>query len=86
MDNTPVGSPLPILLPQLRLLPLMFTRPPQRTPVQSPSHSNNDPPQEFTDLRPTLMIPRAIVSKSINRIMLEHCRLLHMIPFVEATH
>ncbi|MBW0481127.1 hypothetical protein O181_020842 [Austropuccinia psidii MF-1] len=39
---------------------------------------------EFTVLRPTLMIPRAIVHKSFNRISLEHSCLLHMIPFVVA--
>ncbi|MBW0588640.1 hypothetical protein O181_128355, partial [Austropuccinia psidii MF-1] len=50
------------------------------------SHSHNDARQEFTDLRPTLMIPQAIVHESINRILLEHRRLLHMIPFVDATH
>ncbi|MBW0584524.1 hypothetical protein O181_124239 [Austropuccinia psidii MF-1] len=55
-------------------------------PVQSPSHSHNDACQEFNDLQPTLMIPRAIVHKSINQILLEHHRLLHMIPFVDATH
>ncbi|MBW0582339.1 hypothetical protein O181_122054 [Austropuccinia psidii MF-1] len=30
---------------------------PPRTPMQSPSHSHNEACQEFTDLRPTLMIP-----------------------------
>ncbi|MBW0557598.1 hypothetical protein O181_097313 [Austropuccinia psidii MF-1] len=55
-------------------------------PVQSPSHSHDDARHEFTDLRPTLMIPQAIVHKSINRILLEHCRLVHMIPFVDGTH
>ncbi|MBW0514293.1 hypothetical protein O181_054008 [Austropuccinia psidii MF-1] len=33
---------------------------------------------------PTLMIPQAIVHESINQISLEHCHLLHMIPFVDA--
>ncbi|MBW0482547.1 hypothetical protein O181_022262 [Austropuccinia psidii MF-1] len=42
--------------------------------------------QEFTDVRPTLMIPQAIIHKSINQILLEHHQLLHMIPFVDATH
>ncbi|MBW0545710.1 hypothetical protein O181_085425, partial [Austropuccinia psidii MF-1] len=55
-------------------------------PVQSPSHSHNDTCQEFTNLQPTLMIPQAIVHESINQILLEHRRLLHMIPFVDATH
>ncbi|MBW0515688.1 hypothetical protein O181_055403 [Austropuccinia psidii MF-1] len=52
--------------------------------VQSPSHSHYDAHQEFTDLQLTLMIPRAIVHKLINQILLEHCCLLHMIPFVDA--
>ncbi|MBW0576674.1 hypothetical protein O181_116389 [Austropuccinia psidii MF-1] len=39
---------------------------PLRTPVQSPSHSHDDTRQELTNLQPTLMIPRAIVHKSIN--------------------
>ncbi|MBW0563996.1 hypothetical protein O181_103711, partial [Austropuccinia psidii MF-1] len=55
-------------------------------PVQSPSHSHNDACQEFTKLQPTLMIPQAIVHESINGILLEHCPLLHMIPFVDVTH
>ncbi|MBW0587267.1 hypothetical protein O181_126982 [Austropuccinia psidii MF-1] len=61
---------------------------PQRllSPVQSPSHSHDDARHEFTDLQPILMIPRAIIPKSINQILLEHCRLLHMIPFVDATN
>ncbi|MBW0561716.1 hypothetical protein O181_101431 [Austropuccinia psidii MF-1] len=54
-------------------------------PVQSPSHSHNNTRQEFTDLQPTLMIPQAIIHKSINQIFLEHRCLLHMIPFVDAT-
>ncbi|MBW0529480.1 hypothetical protein O181_069195 [Austropuccinia psidii MF-1] len=61
------------------------------TPVPSPEnptsyspHSHNEAWQEFTDLRPTLMIPQAIVYKSINPILLDHCQLLHMIPFVDA--
>ncbi|MBW0541419.1 hypothetical protein O181_081134 [Austropuccinia psidii MF-1] len=52
-------------------------------PVGSP-HSHNDARQEFTDLRPTLMIPQSIFHESINRILLEHCCLLHMIPSVDA--
>ncbi|MBW0510328.1 hypothetical protein O181_050043 [Austropuccinia psidii MF-1] len=68
--------------------PLQCPREPQRLlpPVQSPSTSHVEARQEFTDLRPTLMIPQAIVHKSINQILLEHRRLLHMIPFVDATH
>ncbi|MBW0482954.1 hypothetical protein O181_022669 [Austropuccinia psidii MF-1] len=48
IDNMPVGSPP--LLPQLAHLPILF-------PVKSPSHSHNHTRQEFTNLRPTLMIP-----------------------------
>ncbi|MBW0526116.1 hypothetical protein O181_065831 [Austropuccinia psidii MF-1] len=56
------------------------------TPIGYPSHSHNDPCQEFTDLQPTLLITQAIVHEAINRILLEHRRLLHMIPFADATH
>ncbi|MBW0492535.1 hypothetical protein O181_032250 [Austropuccinia psidii MF-1] len=56
------------------------------SPVPSSPHSDNDAHQEFTDLRPTLVIPQAIVHKSINQILLEHRFLLHMIPLVDATH
>ncbi|MBW0479294.1 hypothetical protein O181_019009 [Austropuccinia psidii MF-1] len=55
------------------------------TPIGCP-HSHNEACQEFTNLRPILMIPQAIFHKSINQILLEHCRLLHMIPFVDSTH
>ncbi|MBW0545227.1 hypothetical protein O181_084942 [Austropuccinia psidii MF-1] len=55
-------------------------------PTASSPHSHNEAWQEFTDFQPTLMIPRAIVNKSINQILLEHHQLLHMIPFVDATH
>ncbi|MBW0495827.1 hypothetical protein O181_035542 [Austropuccinia psidii MF-1] len=50
-------------------------------PVPSSSHSYDDTCQQFTNLRPTLMIPPAI-----NQILLGHHCLLHMIPFVDATH
>ncbi|MBW0516581.1 hypothetical protein O181_056296 [Austropuccinia psidii MF-1] len=49
--------------------------------VPSSSHSYDDAFQEFTDLRPTLMIPRAI-----NQTLLEHRHFLHIMPFVDATH
>ncbi|MBW0511808.1 hypothetical protein O181_051523 [Austropuccinia psidii MF-1] len=49
-------------------------------------HSHNEAWQEFTNLRPTLMLSQAIVQDSINQILLEHCQFLHMIPFVDATH
>ncbi|MBW0529738.1 hypothetical protein O181_069453 [Austropuccinia psidii MF-1] len=56
------------------------------TPVTSSPHSHNEAHQEFTDLRPALMIPQAIVHKSINQILLENHPLLHSIPFVDAAH
>ncbi|MBW0487940.1 hypothetical protein O181_027655 [Austropuccinia psidii MF-1] len=68
----------PLDPPQLRHLPLL----PRISPLMpSSSHSYNDACQEFNDLRPALRIPQAI-----NQTLLEHCRLLHMIPFVDATH
>ncbi|MBW0475096.1 hypothetical protein O181_014811 [Austropuccinia psidii MF-1] len=48
--------------------------------------SHNEAWPEFMDLRLTLMIPQAIVHESINQILLEHCQLLHMISFMDATH
>ncbi|MBW0479165.1 hypothetical protein O181_018880 [Austropuccinia psidii MF-1] len=54
-------------------------------PVPSSPHSHDDACQEFTGLQPTLMIPQAIFHDSIQGILLEHHRLLHMIPFVDAT-
>ncbi|MBW0512346.1 hypothetical protein O181_052061 [Austropuccinia psidii MF-1] len=54
--------------------------------VPSSPHSHNEAFQGFTDLQPTLMIPQAILHKSIKKIFSEHCRLLHMISFVDATH
>ncbi|MBW0517068.1 hypothetical protein O181_056783 [Austropuccinia psidii MF-1] len=74
INDMPIGSPLP--------LPLRLRTP----PVPSSSHSYDDACQEFTNLRPTLIIPQAIVQDAINQILLEHCHLLHMIPFVDATH
>ncbi|MBW0559936.1 hypothetical protein O181_099651 [Austropuccinia psidii MF-1] len=67
---------------------------PEMTPTQSmeepfaPSspHSRDEARQEFTDLRPTLMIAQAIIHESINQILLEHCQFLHMIPFMDVTH
>ncbi|MBW0488150.1 hypothetical protein O181_027865 [Austropuccinia psidii MF-1] len=49
-------------------------------------HSHNEAWEEFTDFQPALMIPQAIVHDSINQILLEHCQLLHMIAFVDATY
>ncbi|MBW0537802.1 hypothetical protein O181_077517 [Austropuccinia psidii MF-1] len=53
-------------------------------PVISSPHSHDDACQDFTNLQPTLMIPLAIVHKSIIRILLENVCLLQMIPFVDA--
>ncbi|MBW0503383.1 hypothetical protein O181_043098 [Austropuccinia psidii MF-1] len=55
-------------------------------PTASSPHSNDEAWQEFTDFPPTLMIPPAMVHKSINQIFLEDCQLLHMIPFVDMAH
>ncbi|MBW0488986.1 hypothetical protein O181_028701 [Austropuccinia psidii MF-1] len=71
IDNTPVGS-LPAIAP--------------KNPTVSSPHSHNEALQEFTDLQSTLMIPQAIDHGSINQILVEHCQLLHMIPFMDATH
>ncbi|MBW0539588.1 hypothetical protein O181_079303, partial [Austropuccinia psidii MF-1] len=67
-------------------MPVGSSSVPPRTPVPSSPHSYDDACQEFTNLRPTLMIPRAIVHKAINQILLENGCLLHMIPFVDASH
>ncbi|MBW0487139.1 hypothetical protein O181_026854 [Austropuccinia psidii MF-1] len=91
IDYTPVGSHPPP--PPSSSLTANFpscsppsTPTPVPSPVQSPSHSHDDACQEFTNLRPTLMIPQAIIHESINQILLEHRCLLYMIPFVDATH
>ncbi|MBW0519909.1 hypothetical protein O181_059624 [Austropuccinia psidii MF-1] len=57
-----------------------------KNPTANSLNSNNEACQEFTDRQATLMIPQSIVNKSINQILLEHCQLLHMIPFVDVTH
>ncbi|MBW0587426.1 hypothetical protein O181_127141 [Austropuccinia psidii MF-1] len=44
--------------------------PPLRAPMPSSPQSHNDTRQEFTNLKPTLMISRALVHESINRILL----------------
>ncbi|MBW0466684.1 hypothetical protein O181_006399 [Austropuccinia psidii MF-1] len=56
------------------------------TPIASSPHSHNEDLQEFTNLQPTLMIPQAISHELIRKILLEHCQLLHMIPFVDVTN
>ncbi|MBW0497647.1 hypothetical protein O181_037362 [Austropuccinia psidii MF-1] len=88
IDDTPIRSHPPISpsltsppsTPTLDLPPISPESSTTSSPlVPSSSHSYDDAFQEFIDLRPTLMIPRAI-----NQILLEHSRLLHMIPFVDA--
>ncbi|MBW0551816.1 hypothetical protein O181_091531 [Austropuccinia psidii MF-1] len=94
-DEPPIPGPSPssetpedVLTcePEPEVAPTQSTEEPSENPTASSPHSHNDTHQEFTDLRPALMIPRAIVHKSINQILLEHRRLLHMIPFVDAAH
>ncbi|MBW0462369.1 hypothetical protein O181_002084 [Austropuccinia psidii MF-1] len=81
IDDMPVRSPTPPPSPCVPP-PIASNNPTASSPpVPSSSHSYDDACQEFTNLQPTLMIPQAI-----NQILLEHHRLLHMIPFVDATH
>ncbi|MBW0533288.1 hypothetical protein O181_073003 [Austropuccinia psidii MF-1] len=91
----PLDPPLPLLLsptpPPSTPVPSPSTPTPDLPTAFSPlvpssSHSYDDAHQEFTNLRPTPMIPQPIVHKTINRILLGHHRLLHMIPFMDATH
>ncbi|MBW0574887.1 hypothetical protein O181_114602 [Austropuccinia psidii MF-1] len=83
IGNTPVGSPPPISpaptpppstptpVPSRDLPPIAAKNPTAPSPlVPSSSHSYNEACQEFTNLRPTLMIPQAI-----NQVLLEHHRL-----------
>ncbi|MBW0489591.1 hypothetical protein O181_029306 [Austropuccinia psidii MF-1] len=79
IDNTPIGSP-PASTPSPEIPPIA-----SMNPTASSSQSHNEAQKEFTDLFPTLMIPQAIVHESINRILLEHGQLLHMITFVDST-
>ncbi|MBW0517870.1 hypothetical protein O181_057585 [Austropuccinia psidii MF-1] len=94
IDDTPFAFPppfspspspppaTPTLVPSPDLPPIDTENPTASSlPVPRSSHSYNDTCQEFTDLRPTLRIPQAI-----NQILLEHHFLLHIIPFVDATH
>ncbi|MBW0532483.1 hypothetical protein O181_072198 [Austropuccinia psidii MF-1] len=78
MEYHTIKSPPPLSLPRCPC--------PGSLPVPSSPHSHDEAFQEFTNLRPTLMIPQAIVHESINKILLEHPQFLHMIPFVNATH
>ncbi|MBW0525605.1 hypothetical protein O181_065320 [Austropuccinia psidii MF-1] len=80
-DDMPVGSPsIPTQVPS-PVIPTAFS------PVGTSSpHSHDEAQQEFTELLPALMIPRAIVHKEINQILFEHCQLLHMIPVVDVPH
>ncbi|MBW0478773.1 hypothetical protein O181_018488 [Austropuccinia psidii MF-1] len=88
IDDMPIGSPpcvpppsTPTPVPSQEIPPISPENPTSYSP-----HSHNEALQEFTKLRPTLMIPQAIIYKSINPILLDHRQLLHMIPFVDATN
>ncbi|MBW0529809.1 hypothetical protein O181_069524 [Austropuccinia psidii MF-1] len=86
---------LVLLLPTLSLsLMICLLAPPStptpalslEIPTASSPHSQDEAQKEFTYLQTTLMIPQANVHDSINQILLEHCRFLHIIPFVDAAH
>ncbi|MBW0523464.1 hypothetical protein O181_063179, partial [Austropuccinia psidii MF-1] len=83
INNMPIQSPLtpPPSTPTPDLPPIAAENPIASPPVPSSSHSYHHACQEFTDLQPITMISRAI-----NRILVEHRHLLHMIPFVDETH
>ncbi|MBW0500684.1 hypothetical protein O181_040399 [Austropuccinia psidii MF-1] len=53
IDHTLVGSPPP-------------STPSPEIPTASSTHSHNEAWKEFTKLRPTLIIPQAILHNSIN--------------------
>ncbi|MBW0486471.1 hypothetical protein O181_026186 [Austropuccinia psidii MF-1] len=57
-----------------------------KNPTASSPESHNEAWQELKDLQPTLMIPQAIIHKSINQIFLEHRHFLYLIPFMDVTH
>ncbi|MBW0538676.1 hypothetical protein O181_078391 [Austropuccinia psidii MF-1] len=63
-----------------------FVLPRRSPPAPSSPHSHEEACQEFTDLEPTLMIPQAIIHKSINQILLENFQLLHITPFMDVAH
>ncbi|MBW0484005.1 hypothetical protein O181_023720 [Austropuccinia psidii MF-1] len=77
-------SPACPATPALVICPLAPQVP--KNPTASSPHSHDEAFQEFTNLKLTLMIPQAIIHKYINQILLEHRQLLHLIPFVDATH
>ncbi|MBW0548614.1 hypothetical protein O181_088329 [Austropuccinia psidii MF-1] len=66
INNIPIGSP-----PSLEIPPIAAKKPTASSPP-APSYpqSHDEAQQEFTNLRPTLMIPQAIFHESINRILL----------------
>ncbi|MBW0502981.1 hypothetical protein O181_042696 [Austropuccinia psidii MF-1] len=67
----PPSTPTPVPSPEIP--PISPENPTaSSSPVTSFPHSHDEICQEFTDLRPTLMIPQAIVHKSINQILLEN--------------
>ncbi|MBW0505971.1 hypothetical protein O181_045686 [Austropuccinia psidii MF-1] len=75
LRNLLLGPPLPSLSSSSTI------RPSEPSP-----HSNNKALQEFTNMRPMIMIPQPIVHEYINQIFLEHRQFLLMIPFVDVTH
>ncbi|MBW0499441.1 hypothetical protein O181_039156 [Austropuccinia psidii MF-1] len=91
-EDTSTGDPEPeMALTQSMEEPFVCPLAPPSTPTPeipttSSPHSHNEAGQEFTNLKPTLMIPQEIVHDIINQVLLEHCQLLHMIPVVDATH
>ncbi|MBW0469979.1 hypothetical protein O181_009694 [Austropuccinia psidii MF-1] len=93
IDDMPVEYPPPLppstptAVPSLEIPPIATKNPTSSSPpMPSSPQSHDEAWQEFTNLHPTLMIPQAIVHESINRILLEQCGFLHMIPFVDETH
>ncbi|MBW0524999.1 hypothetical protein O181_064714 [Austropuccinia psidii MF-1] len=98
--GSPTPPPIPLWLRLLLLFPHPRSpsafhqitshclQPPNRLlpPVQGTSQSHNEALEEFTNMKPTPMIPQAIFSKFINQVFLENNPFLHMIPFVNGTH
>ncbi|MBW0470980.1 hypothetical protein O181_010695 [Austropuccinia psidii MF-1] len=84
----PFGTPsTPTPVPSPEIPPIASENPTASSPpAPSSPLSHNEAWQELTNLCPNLMIPWAIVDKSINRIWLEHRQFLHMIHFMDATH
>ncbi|MBW0477868.1 hypothetical protein O181_017583 [Austropuccinia psidii MF-1] len=73
IDDTPVRSPPPV-------------SPSPEIPNPSSPHSHIEAWQELTDWQLNFMIPSAVFHESIKQILLKHCRLLQIIPFLEAAN